>query len=343
MLINILKKRNVKALSVMLACACTLSACGQTAPAASDEPVTAESIISDEATAEESASLQTLAEDDVPTAVLNESGLRDNTPICYAPVASGAKVYANALASVDASNVSEGYIMVNYTGSNPKVKLQITGSNGVTYTYNLHGGYETFPLSAGSGAYKVAVYENVSGNQYSTALSQTINATITNTFGPYLYPNQYVNFNASSQVVAKAQQLAQGCASDLDVVAKIYNYTTTITYDHAKASSVQSGYTPNVDQIMLSGTGICLDYAAVMASMLRSQNIPTRLEVGYACNAYHAWISTYITDVGWVNGVIEFNGTSWSLMDPTFAANTSETTLKNFIGNGSNYKTKYIY
>ena len=94
---------------------------------------------------------------------------------------------------------------------------------------------------------------------------------------------------------------------------------------------------------MLSGTGICLDYAAVMASMLRSQNIPTRLEVGYAGNAYHAWISTYITDIGWVNGVIEFNGTSWSLMDPTFAANTNETTLKNFIGNGSNYKTKYIY
>lgn len=343
MLLNNIKKRNIKVLSVILACACTLSACGQTAPAAADEPVTEESIIYDEAAAEESATLQTLAEDEVPGAVLNAAGLRDSTPVCYTPTASGITVYANALASIDASNVSEGYIMVNYTGSNPKVKLQITGSNGVTYTYNLHGGYETFPLSAGSGAYKVAVYENVSGNQYATAMSQTINANITNTFGPYLYPNQYVNFNASSQVVAKAQQLAEGCATDLDVVTKIYNYTTTICYDHAKANSVQSGYTPNVDLIMQSGTGICLDYAAVMASMLRSQNIPTRLEVGYAGNAYHAWISTYITDVGWVNGVIEFNGTSWSLMDPTFAANTSETALKNFIGNGSNYKTKYIY
>ena len=125
---------------------------------------------------------------------------------------------------------------------------------------------------------------------------------------------------------------------------KVYNYvTSTITYDHTKAATVQSGYTPNVDEIMASGTGICLDYAAVMASMLRSQNIPTRLEVGYAGQAYHAWISTYITDVGWVNGIIEFDGVNWSLMDPTFAANSSETALKNFIGNGSNYKTKYIY
>lgn len=381
MLLNTLKKRNMKMLSTVMACVCALSACGQTAPAVIEEPAVEESIISDETSADESAAsdkasideaiicdetaasedtsaeesvtfedstdeaatLTTLTEDDVPCTALNASGLRDSTPVCFTPSASGVTVYSNALASIDASNVSEGYIMVNYTGSNPKVKLQITGSNGVTYTYNLHGGYETFPLSAGSGSYKVAVYENVTGNQYATAMSQTINANITNAFGPYLYPNQYVNFDASSKVVSKAQQLAEGCATDLDVVAKVYNYTTTISYDYAKANSVQSGYTPNVDQIMQNGTGICLDYAAVMASMLRSQNIPTRLEVGYVGTAYHAWISTYITDIGWVNGVIEFNGTSWSLMDPTFAANTSDTTLKDFIGNGSNYKTKYIY
>ena len=198
--------------------------------------------------------------------------------------------------------------------------------------------------SAGSGSYKAAVYENVTGNQYSTALSQTFTAQITNTFGPYLYPNQYVNFNDKSQVVAEAVQLAANCDTDLDVVTKVYNYVTTnITYDHDKATNVQSGYTSDVDKILASGTGICLDYSAVMASMLRSQGIPTRLEVGYAGTAYHAWISTYITDTGWVNGIIQFDGTSWSLMDPTFAANSSESSLKSFIGNGSNYKTKYVY
>lgn len=283
---------------------------------------------------------------DEPVAFLDAltRGTRDNTPVCLVPTASGVTVYSNALASIDASNSSEGYIMVNYKGTNPKVKLQITGSNGVTYTYNLHGGYETFPLSDGDGFYKVAVYENVTGNQYSTALSQTIQVTITNLFGPNLYPNQYVDFNPDSQVVAQSMQLAQNCSSDLEVVTKVYNYiTSTISYDHTKAATVQSGYTSKVDEIMLSGTGICLDYAAVMASMLRSQNIPTRLEVGYAGQAYHAWISTYITDVGWVNGIIEFDGKSWSLMDPTFAANSSETALRNFIGDGNNYKTKYIY
>ena len=78
--------------------------------------------------------------------------------------------------------------------------------------------------------------------------------------------------------------------------------------------------------------------------MLRSQSIPTRLQIGYAGSAYHAWISTYIEDIGWIDGMIRFDGQSWSLMDPTFAANqSSPESLKKFIGDGSNYQTLYTY
>lgn len=42
--------------------------------------------------------------------------------------------------------------------------------------------------------------------------------------------------------------------------------------------------------------------------MLRSQRIPTRLEVGYMGDVYHAWISIYTKETGWVNGIIEFDG-----------------------------------
>lgn len=262
----------------------------------------------------------------------------------YVPEASGEKVYSSGAARIDVSNASEGYIVANYSGGVSKVKLQITGGNGVTYTYNLHGGNEVFPLSAGSGNYNIGIFENISGNRYSVALQQNVSVNITNTFGPYLYPNQYVDFDAGSVVVAKASQLAASADSDLDVVSSVYNYvTSSIKYDYNKASDVRSGYTSNVDATLASGTGICLDYAAVMASMLRSQGIPTRLEVGYAGTVYHAWISTYITDIGWINGIIQFDGHSWSLMDPTFAANSSQPELKNFIGKGSNYQTKYIY
>ena len=51
----------------------------------------------------------------------------------------GITVYQNAKASVDASNLSEGYVMVRYTGGKQvRIKVLITGENGVTYTYNLN-------------------------------------------------------------------------------------------------------------------------------------------------------------------------------------------------------------
>ena len=272
-------------------------------------------------------------------------GSRSNTPQCLTPTADGISEVHNDVSSIDYSNASEGYIMAVYTGTSPKVKMQIVGSNAVTYTYNLTGSdYEAFPLSSGSGSYTVTVYENLSGNQYVICLTTSVDVALTSDFRPYLYPNQYCDFNASSDVVAKARELAEPADSDLDVVTNVYNYIIeNISYDYDKASTVPSGYIPDVDQVLASGTGICLDYAAVMTSMLRSQRIPTRLEVGYAGDAYHAWISTYISDIGWVNGIVEFDGQSWELMDPTFAASNSEEALREFIGEGTNYLVKYMY
>lgn len=285
------------------------------------------------------------ADSETDSEVQVTSGSRDNTPVCLIPETPGAIVYGNDTVSIDASNTGEGYLCVRYTGACPKVKLQIIGPDSVTYTYNLSGGsYETFPLTGGSGTYSAGVYENISGTQYATAFYQETAVTLTNEFGPFLYPSQYVNFTPQCETVSVAQKLSASADTDLDVVSNIYNYViSSISYDYDKASGIASGYISNVDETLHSGTGICLDYAALMAAMLRSQGIPTHLEVGYAKDAYHAWISTYIDEKGWVNGIIEFDGQNWSLMDPTFASNSSESALKKFIGDGSNYTVKYVY
>ena len=273
----------------------------------------------------------------------NVKGSRDNTSTVLTPEAPGTSVHSCDVAVIDVSNSAEGYICASYTGTNEKVKLQIKGPDGVTYTYNLHGnGYEVFPLTAGSGSYTVGVFENISGTKYSTALSAQFEAGITNTFGPYLYPNQYVNFTATSLPIAKAVELAYPAGSDLEVVEQVYNYIIShFSYDYDKAATVVSGYLPVVDDVYRSNTGICFDYAAVMATMLRTQNIPTRLEVGYVGEEYHAWISVYIKDMGWVNGIIEFDGTNWNLMDPTFASTSKSP--KDYITKNSKYLTKYVY
>ena len=269
-------------------------------------------------------------------------GSRDNTPVVLTGQADGTVTYGSEGVTIDASHMSEGYIMVSYTGTNEKVKLQITGPDEVVYTYNLHGDYETFPLTAGSGSYTVGVFENIEGTSYSTLFTQTIDVKIDDEFGPYLYANQYVNFNGDSKVVEKAEELSKPCNDDLEVIEQVYNYMiSNFTYDYDKAESVQSGYLPDVDEVFEAQTGICFDYAAIMATMLRSQRIPTRLEVGYAGDVYHAWISTYIEEQGWVNGIIQFDGKNWELMDPTFASTSSKP--EDFITNTDEYITKFVY
>lgn len=269
-------------------------------------------------------------------------GTRDNTLVVLTGQADGTVTYGNDSVTIDASHISDGYIMVSYTGTNEKVKLQITGPDEVVYTYDLHGSYETFPLTAGSGSYTVGVFENIEGTSYSTLFTQVIDVKIDDEFGPYLYANQYVNFDGDSKAVKKAEELSKPCNDDLEVIEQVYNYMiSNFTYDYDKAESVQSGYLPDIDAVFDAKTGICFDYAAVMAAMLRSERIPTRLEVGYAGDVYHAWISTYIEEQGWVNGIIQFDGKNWELMDPTFASTSSKP--EDFITNTDEYITKFVY
>ena len=77
------------------------------------------------------------------------------------PAATGAIVYGNDTVSIDASDTSEGYFIIQYNGAADKVKLQVTIPDGTVYTYTLTGGTgETFPLSGGNGNYHLDILEN---------------------------------------------------------------------------------------------------------------------------------------------------------------------------------------
>ena len=262
----------------------------------------------------------------------------------------GVTVYANAKASIDASNLAEGYLLVTYTGGrNVKIKVQITKEGGVTYTYNLNnqGGTETFPLTEGDGKYTVKVFENTTGTKYAVAHSAAVELKLRNDFLPFLYPNQFVDYNAKSAVVSKAAEIvsAAGAATDLSRVQAVFDFVTqNFSYDYELAKTVQSGYLPVVDRVLEGKKGICFDYAAVMCAMLRSQNIPCKLVVGYAGTTYHAWINVYIDGVGWVDKVIYFDGESWTLMDPTFVSTgkASQSIMK-YVTDDTNYTQKYAY
>ena len=263
------------------------------------------------------------------------------------PVASGASTAKNSSATIDYSNAKDGYVMVNWTAGSAKLKVQVKGPSGTTYTYNLRsdGQYDTFPLSDGSGSYSVNVFKNISGTQYSGVLAANISAQLTDEFAPFIRPNQYVNYSENSAVVRQAAAECQGITENLTKVEKIYNYVVNnLTYDTAKAKSVQSGYLPDVDAVMAAKTGICFDYAALMAAMLRSQGVPVKLVVGYTGNVYHAWLNVWSEKDGWVDNLIYFDGKVWKLMDPTFASSGKQSaSIMQYIGDGANYTAKYLY
>lgn len=268
-------------------------------------------------------------------------------PVVLEPTADGVTVYSNDVATVDCSNMSDGYVMLKYTGTSAKVRMLIDTPKENTYNYlvNLDGEYYVYPLSEGDGTYTIGVYENIKDDKYAEVFSQSVEVTLTNEYSCFLYPNAYVNFNIGSKAVKKGAELAAGCANELEVVDNVYHYMAkNIDYDYDKAATVKSGYVPTVDETLASGKGICFDYASLMATMLRSQGIPCRLEIGYAGDQYHAWIGVYTKDQGWIDDIIVFDGTKWTLMDPTLASYAPAKTIKSHWDDSDNYyQLKYKY
>lgn len=267
-------------------------------------------------------------------------------PTYLVPAASGTLEKRNSKAVIDYSNAKDGYVMVQYTASTTKrLKAQVKGPT-TTYTYNLTPGqWTTFSLSDGNGSYQIVIYENIEGTKYSSILSQSFSAAMTDEFAPFLRPNQYVDYAVATNTVAKAAELTQGITAPLDKVAAVYNYVVSnLTYDKQLAATVQSGYLPVLDTVLAKKTGICFDYAALMTGMLRSQDVPCKLVVGYAGSVYHAWISVWSEETGWIDGAIYFDGTSWQRMDPTFASSGKQSkTVMAYIGDCKNYSAKYFY
>lgn len=249
--------------------------------------------------------------------------------------------------TIDASNTSNGYFDVKTNGpTDKKIKVVVEkGGQKLTYDLPLNGTAVSYPLQLGDGMYNVKIIENVEANKYSLIQTCDLDVKLSNQFAPYLNANVYVNYKQDSNIVKIAQQVTAGCATDLEKLEKVYNYVADLlTYDVERVSTVQPGYAPEIDSVLANKKGICFDYAAVMAAMLRSQNIPTKLVTGYVApnNTYHAWNEVYIKSVGWVKtGEMSFDGTTWKLLDPTFLSSSNKSeAIQKFIGDGSHYAPK---
>ena len=188
----------------------------------------------------------------------------------------------NGCLSVDDSDMQNGRITVsNLRKSRKKKKIKVERLDQSVH-YDIDNAPIVIPLQFGHGAYTVRLV--------------------------YLLPNVYVDYTDQSACVKKAAELCNGLWADTDKFNAIRGYINThFKYNFLRAILATSKNSmPRIDETFARGCGICHDFAALAAAMLRSQGVPTKLVIGLADNNPHAWVKVYIR-----------NG--WLLYDPTKA------------------------
>ena len=280
----------------------------------------------------------------------SSSGTKSEEPPVYSPLqvlvpeAPGKEILGSFPLTLDISNITQGYLTAVSDSQDQKMNVQLTDENGTVYSYFISPGESAvIPFSSGSGNYQICCYQQIDGTQYAALFANTLEVSLENEFLPFLYPNQYVNFSPESEASKLALSMVSEDTSDVDALQAIYDYVTeNLTYDYDLADTVESGYLPDVDATLESKKGICFDYAALTAAMLRSRDIPCKLQIGYSGTVKHAWGSVYIRSKGWVDKAVEFSGDSWSRMDPTFDSNSDdEETIQQYIRNDDNYIVQF--
>jgi len=242
------------------------------------------------------------------------------------PSAPGNLITENKFASIDFSNASRGYISVRYKGGSldePIIKIRY---GEYEYVYLL-GSEDFFPLTYGNGNYSVEIFQRQKGGKYKAVMKKNLAVELENQLLPYLYPSQMVNYTDSSIAILYSNELCRGIESDLDKLRVIYDFIIeNIEYDFIKAANVEAGYIPSIDSTYITKSGICFDYSVMMAAMLRSQMIPTKLVMGYlhGTSIFHAWNEVYLNDKGWVTVSIFVDSLTFRMLDTTLAASQSD-------------------
>lgn len=221
-------------------------------------------------------------------------------------------VTINKVPVVNAAQIKNGIVEIAYnTASDKKLKVIVKkDEKQVTYNLKNDGTVESFPLQFGNGDYKVSVLENVNGNKYKYVKSETVKLSLENPNDIYLASVQNIHWNEEMAAIKKAAELTKGLKKDSDKIKEIYQFAVNnFTYDYEKLKTLKNDYLPDIDETLKTRTGICYDYASLMAAMLRSQGIPTKLVKGYAekVDGYHAWNEIYDESKG-----------KWIIVDATY-------------------------
>ncbi|NLJ72662.1 MAG: transglutaminase domain-containing protein [Syntrophomonadaceae bacterium] len=201
------------------------------------------------------------------------------------------------LPTIDKSELDRGIVLVSYeAGDKGNYIIRITkGMKTYDYPVVPNGRY---PLQIGNGNYKILIGEQITGKTYKAVASEDIKLDLKDTKIAFLQSTYMINWHSQTKAVVKANELTKQLKTNREKLSVIYDYiVNNISYDYDLAKTVQSGYVPNLDVTYDKASGICYDYATMMAAMLRSVGLPTKLVMGFHkddLETYHAWNEVYV-------------------------------------------------
>lgn len=196
------------------------------------------------------------------------------------------------LIAVSCRSEKKLHVLVNYLDSKSNY---VVPNDGTPYV---------IPLPYGNGVYTVSIWEYYNEDGYVKKYETNINAVLDDPLSPFSYANGRVPYKENDTCVKLAHKIAKKAISSEMFAYGVKEWTEkNVVYDTSYVPGKLSTHQINPDETIRSGKGICLDYASLMAAMLRSQGVPARLAFGYVTHEgvreYHAWTDAWI-DGAWV-------------------------------------------
>lgn len=211
--------------------------------------------------------------------------------------ATGKKTKSKDGLTLDVSHMDQGYVLAKAAKSGKRLKLRVkVDGHTLNYDLNTDGEYEVFPLQYGDGKYTFTLYKNVSGKKYAEEGKISLTVKMEDPLSAFLYPNQYINYDADTLCVQEAMKLCEGMTDQQEIYRAVCDYMKThFVYDYIKSVQVKAGTLPDLDGAWQKRMGICQDLSAIMVAMLRSQGVPARMEIGNLNGTvYHAWVTAVV-------------------------------------------------
>ncbi|HOK62879.1 MAG TPA: transglutaminase-like domain-containing protein [Soehngenia sp.] len=202
--------------------------------------------------------------------------------------------------------VLENRIKVESTEYGKGMRLMVQYGNN-KYYYSIGNDVEYLPIQFGKGTYEVKLLRNIEGNRYSVVDKKYLNIS-EEPQDVYLSSSQPVLWENNEELLALAKDIIKDKNTDEEKVKAVYDYiVSNIKYDKLKIKNLPDDYVPNLNTIIKDKKGICYDYSALFAGILRSEGIPCKLVKGYKNDLknYHAWNEVYLDG-------------KWQIVDTTY-------------------------